>query len=78
MAFGPGDSGRLVACCTLLSDCPFPLDDSNPERGASGEGHSVWTTLELLPLSGHQQKSFPFGVVWWHLTTLVTCPNSSK
>ena len=28
--------------------------------------------------SEHQQKSFPFGVVWWHLTTLVTCPNGSK
>ena len=28
--------------------------------------------------SHHQQKSFPFGVIWWHLTTLVTCPNSSK
>ena len=34
-------------------------------------------TIETMK-SVHQQKSFPFGVIWWHLTTLVTCPNSSK
>ena len=45
-------SGGLGASCALLSDCPFPLNESNPKRGASDGGHIVRSPVGILRWTG--------------------------
>ena len=76
LAFGPGDCGRLVACCVLLSDSPFPLDESNPKRGASDGGHIVrspvgiprWTGINALSWLPRKTAQ---GIMYWDIAMTV-------